>query len=138
MPEYGAPSVIINETSFRSKSIEGVSTTTTGFVGQTLYGPVYGAPRLITSLEEFRRHFGGLGPLDFGSGPVTNYLAYSVKAFFENGGRRCYIARIYKKSGNQEGVASVAIGSAQINFGWEARYPGKAGEVVVRDRKSVV
>ena len=33
MPEYLAPGVYVEETSFRSKSIEGVSTTTTGFIG---------------------------------------------------------------------------------------------------------
>jgi phage tail sheath protein FI len=33
MPEYLAPGVYVEETSFRSKSIEGVSTTTAGVVG---------------------------------------------------------------------------------------------------------
>lgn len=32
MPEYLAPGVSVEETSFRSKSIEGVSTSTTAFV----------------------------------------------------------------------------------------------------------
>jgi len=35
MPEYLAPGVFVEEVSFRAKSIEGVSTTTTGFVGAT-------------------------------------------------------------------------------------------------------
>ena len=39
MPEYLAPGVFMEEVSYRSKSIEGVSTTTTGFVGPTRYGP---------------------------------------------------------------------------------------------------
>ena len=33
MPEYLAPGVFVEETSFRAKTIEGVSTTTTGFIG---------------------------------------------------------------------------------------------------------
>lgn len=33
MPEYLAPGVFVEETSFRQKAIEGVSTSTTGFVG---------------------------------------------------------------------------------------------------------
>ena len=37
MPEYLAPGVYVEEVSFRSKSIEGVSTTTTGFVGPARY-----------------------------------------------------------------------------------------------------
>jgi phage tail sheath protein FI len=33
MPEYLAPGVYVEEVSFRSKSIEGVATSTTGFAG---------------------------------------------------------------------------------------------------------
>ena len=35
MPEYLAPGVYVEETTFRQKSIEGVSTSTAGFVGPT-------------------------------------------------------------------------------------------------------
>ena len=41
MPEYLAPGVYVEEVSFRSKSIEGVPTSTTGFAGMTRYGPVH-------------------------------------------------------------------------------------------------
>ena len=58
MPEYLAPGVYIEETSFRSKSIEGVSTTTTGFIGPTRYGPLDLEPDIITSLGEFERIYG--------------------------------------------------------------------------------
>ena len=40
MPEYLAPGVYVEEVTFRSKSIEGVPTSTTGFAGLTRYGPV--------------------------------------------------------------------------------------------------
>jgi len=40
MPEYLAPGVYVEETSFRAKSIEGVGTSTTAFVGPTRRGPV--------------------------------------------------------------------------------------------------
>ena len=40
MPEYLAPGVYVEETSFRAKSIEGVGTSTTAFVGPTRKGPV--------------------------------------------------------------------------------------------------
>ena len=38
MPEYLAPGVYVEEVSFRSKAIEGVSTTTTGFIGPAQTG----------------------------------------------------------------------------------------------------
>lgn len=96
MPEYLAPGVYVEETSFRSKSIEGVGTSTTGFVGATRYGPTAGEPELMTSFNQFERIYGGLDPLDYGGTEVTNYLAHAVRAFFDNGGSRLYIARAYE------------------------------------------
>ena len=62
MPEYLAPGVYVEEVSFRSKSIEGVSTTTTGFVGMTRTGPYFDpndaspdTPELLTSFGDFER-----------------------------------------------------------------------------------
>ena len=40
MPEYLTPGVYLEETSFRSRSIEGVPTSTFGMAGLTRYGPV--------------------------------------------------------------------------------------------------
>ena len=40
MPEYLTPGVYLEETSFRSRSIEGVPTSTFGMAGLTCYGPV--------------------------------------------------------------------------------------------------
>ena len=72
MPEYLAPGVYVEEVSFRSKSIEGVPTSTTGFAGLARYGPIRFPggpstcePRLITSFTEFERVYGGLERLTF-------------------------------------------------------------------------
>ena len=65
MPEYLAPGVYVEETSFRSKSIEGVSTTTTGFIGPTRFGPIDLEPDIITSLGEFVRTYGDGDQLTF-------------------------------------------------------------------------
>lgn len=75
MPEYLAPGVFVEEVSFRSKSIEGVSTTTTGFVGPTRYGPLDIEPEIITSLVEFERTYGGRERLDYqDAGEIDNYM----------------------------------------------------------------
>ncbi len=100
MAEYLAPGVYVEETSYRPKSIEGVSTSTTAFVGPTRKGPMSGTPEVITSFGEFARIFGGLENLSFTSGTdgnpdVTNYMAHAVKSFFDNGGSRLYIVRTY-------------------------------------------
>jgi uncharacterized protein len=97
MPEYLSPGVYIEETSFRSKTIEGVSTSTAGFVGPARYGPVSGPPVLVTSLADYQRIFGDLDDLNFTNQANTqvNYLAHAVRAFFEEGGRRLFISRVF-------------------------------------------
>ena len=97
MPEYLAPGVYVEETSFRAKSIEGVSTTTTGFVGTTRYGPVDLDPEIITSLVEFERLYGDRQKLRFPPDTaMDNYIWHAARAFFEEGGKRLYIARIFR------------------------------------------
>ena len=97
MPEYLAPGVYVEETSFRSKSIEGVGTSTTAFVGPTRRGPIGGTPELVTSLPDFERLYGSLANLEFGDVPdpsrQLNFVAHAARAYFENGGALLYIAR---------------------------------------------
>src|SRR5256885_8310717 len=101
MPEYLAPGVYVEETSFRSKSIEGVSTTTTGFVGPSRYGPIDLEPEILTSLSEFERMYGDRQKLNFSDGPNRdNYLWHAVRSFFEEGGKRLYVARTFRQLGN--------------------------------------
>jgi phage tail sheath protein FI len=130
MPEYLAPGVFVEETSFRSKSIEGVSTTTTGFIGPARTGPVDLAPDIITSLGAFEEVYGDGRELVFdGGNQMTNYLWQAVRAFFTNGGKRLYVSRTFKpKDGptdttpkrhapidpNLESVAGVDIGTGGI------------------------
>ena len=82
MPEYLAPGVYIEEVSFRSKSIEGVSTTTTGFIGPARYGPIDLDNELITSLGDFKRVYGDGTQMKFGSDVLHNYLWHAARAFF--------------------------------------------------------
>ena len=91
MPEYLAPGVYVEEVSTGPRPIEGVSTSTAGFVGQTERGPLL--PRLVTSWEEFYRWYGGY--IDRPNNNTTcKYLPYAVRGFFDNDGQRVYIARI--------------------------------------------
>src|SRR5580693_2379117 len=134
MPEYLAPGVYVEEVSFRSKSIEGVSTTTTGFVGPTRYGPVDLPPDVITSLVEYERTYGDRGQMQFdGSSPTHNYMWHAVRAFFENGGKRLYIARAFEKAQNS-GLASATVPGASggPSMTLSARFPGDAGNMRVR------
>jgi hypothetical protein len=143
MPEYLAPGVYVEEVSFRSKSIQGVPTSTTGFAGLAHYGPVQylngprtSEPRLVTSYAEFERVYGGLAPFDQGLGQRLPYLAHAARAFFLNGGSRLYISRIYHALADDDaGVASadVAVPSSPNPSvaRFRARWPGADGNVLV-------
>lgn len=85
MAEYLAPGVYIEEIERGPKPIEGVPTSTAAFLGETERGPL--EPRLVTSFNEFRRYFGNVYDAD-------QYLPYAMASFFDNGGKRCYVARI--------------------------------------------
>lgn len=151
MPEYLAPGVFVEEVSFRSKSIEGVPTSTTGFVGLTRWGPVCYRdadiqgpdscePRLITSFTEFERVFGGLENLAVGAAPPGTerlpYVAHAARAFFENGGKRLYVSRVVTPragtGASAWGIARRSIPVSDISATWTARWPGSLGNVYVR------
>ncbi len=147
MPEYLAPGVYVEETSFRSKTIEGVPTSTTGFAGLARFGPVRypDGPlttdaRLITSFTEFERVYGGLERLSMGAGgdERIGYLAHAARAFFLNGGKRLYVSRVFVQragGGLDDGVARLAIpvGGGGVAT-WRARWPGAFGNVWLRTR----
>lgn len=85
MPGYVTPGVyceIVNDTPDESE-IGRVDIA--AFVGIARRGPLH-RPTLVNSMAHFQATFG-----DFIS---YSHLAFTVKAFFENGGTRCYIVRV--------------------------------------------
>lgn len=129
MPTYQAPGVFIEETSFRAKSIEGVPTSVAGFVGACRSGPTTGVPALLTSLAAFERLHGDGQPLAFDDGPVTNFLWHAVRCFFEQGGTRLHVARVFRPlADGSDGRARGAAGDLSL----AARHPGVAGNASVR------
>ena len=92
MAEYLSPGVYVEEFDSGSKPMEGVSTSTAGFVGLAQRGPVVGIPQLVTNFADFTRKYGGyLSENEFGE---YRYLAYAVEHFFLNGGARCFVMRV--------------------------------------------
>lgn len=134
MAEYLSPGVYIEEQDFRSSTIEGVSTTTTGFTGPCLFGPASGEPVLVTSFEDYRSRFGGLEPLNYAGATTTNYLAFAVRSFFDNGGRRCFISRVADGATAAFAILNTDSGSGGLKCHFRARYAGLSGEVEVHVR----
>src|SRR5262249_26493390 len=79
------PGVYIQEIPSGVRPIEGVSTSTTAFVGKTQKGDV-SQPTLVTNFTEFRSTYG-----DFLS---DSFVAHAALQFFNNGGKRLYVARV--------------------------------------------
>jgi uncharacterized protein len=107
MPEYLSPGVYVEEVDTGPKPIEGVSTSTAGFVGMTRRGPASGLPVLVTSFAGFQRRFGGY----FDFGPTFqghNSLPYAIEGFFANGGQRAFIMRV--KPTNATEASTIALG----------------------------
>jgi hypothetical protein len=135
MPEYLAPGVYVEETSFRSKSIEGTSTSTTAFAGPTRRGPIGETPELITSFPDFERVYGGLDDLEYG----PNFLAHAVRAYFNEGGSRLYVSRAYAQPAAGTGRSRsdpIVDGAAADDEVWfESRFPGASGNGSIRVRR---
>lgn len=92
MAEYLSPGVYVEEFDSGSKPMEGVSTSTAGFIGLAQRGATEGIPQLVTNFADFTRKYGGhLSENEFGE---YRFLAYAVEHFFVNGGARCFVMRV--------------------------------------------
>ena len=91
MAEYLSPGVYVEEFDSGATPMQGVSTSTAGFIGLAERGPVIGEPQLVTSFADYRRMYGGyLSEASYGG---ARFLPYAVEQFFANGGSRAYIMR---------------------------------------------
>ena len=79
------PGVYLQNLRLQPQPIEGVSTNTVAFLGETQTGPT--TLTLITSWVEFQKLFGGY----FGEG---KFLPYVVEGFFLNGGQCCFVRKV--------------------------------------------
>jgi len=81
------PGVYVEEVPSGVRTITGVATSITAFVGRALRGTT-SAPVTITSYGDFERIFGGLWK--------DSMLGFAVRDFFLNGGSTAVIARLYR------------------------------------------
>ena len=104
MAEYLSPGVYVEEFDSGANPMQGVSTSTAGFVGLAERGPVIGEPQLVTSFADYKRMYGGyLSEAAYGS---ARFLPYAVEQFFANGGSRAYIMRAVPEDAKAGSVTS--------------------------------
>ena len=94
------PGVYVEEIPSGVRTITGVATSVTAFVGRTRWGTV-GEPIEVNSFGEFERAFGGL----WLASPTT----FAVRDFFLNGGSRALIVRLFKTLDSRSGVAQLTV-----------------------------
>jgi hypothetical protein len=92
------PGVYIEEVPSGVRTIVGVATSITAFIGRAARGPV-DDPVTITNFGDFEREFGGLG--------IPYPMSYAVRDFFVNGGAQAIVVRLFKPDGGS--------GSAEID-----------------------
>ncbi len=98
-PTY--PGVYIEEIPSGVRTITGVATSVTAFIGRALRGPV-NEPTTINSYSDFERTFGGLW--------LDSAMSFAVRDFYLNGGSQAIIVRLH----NGATAATVAVGGANL------------------------
>jgi uncharacterized protein len=92
MPAFLHPGVYVQEVPRGVRAIEGISTSTAIFVGETERGPLQ--PTKIKNVAEYERIYGRyLRRTETESGGQRVTMRYAVDAFFANGGGTAYILR---------------------------------------------
>jgi phage tail sheath protein FI len=98
------PGVYIEEIPSGVRTITGVATSITAFIGRAASGPVDSdpdAPVRVNSFGDYERTFGELDP--------AYPLGYAVRDFFLNGGAQALIVRLYKATTGKPSKAAIAI-----------------------------
>lgn len=119
------PGVYIEEIASGVRTITGVATSITAFVGRALRGPTDArpargpgdapAPAIVNSFGEFERTFGGLW--------LGSALGFAVRDFFLNGGSQAIVVRGYRAGANPPNAVLDVNGLAL-----RAAWPGAWGD----------
>jgi phage tail sheath protein FI len=104
------PGVFVEELSSGLGGISGVETSVTAFIGRALRGPTDGDDVRagengdIFSWGDYERVFGGLW--------TESAMSYAVRDFFDNGGRRAVIIRVFHADGPSR--AMIRAGTVEL------------------------
>ncbi|GHG00591.1 tail protein [Streptomyces zaomyceticus] len=110
------PGVYVEELSSGVRTITGVPTSVTAFIGRALRGPLH-KPVTLNSFADFERAFGGLWQ--------ESHLGYSVRDFFQQGGGTALVVRVH--AGATSDTATLALGADDSRLGLKAASPGAWG-----------
>jgi phage tail sheath protein FI len=110
------PGVYVEEIPSGVRTITGVSTSVTAFVGRARRGPV-NDPVIVNHFGDYERVFGGLW--------IDSTMSFAVRNYFLNGGSQAVIVRLYHAAASPaRSKTPLAIGDLNL----EAAYEGSWGE----------
>lgn len=93
------PGVYIEELPSGVRTIGGVATSITAFIGRAIRGPV-DTPVVINSYGDFEKRFGGLSN--------DSTMSFAVRDYFINGGQQAIIVRLFSPSFEDEAARLAA------------------------------
>jgi uncharacterized protein len=121
------PGVYVEEIPSGVRSITGVATSITAFVGRARRGPTdEDGPVVINGYADFERIFGGLW--------LESPMSFAVRDFFLNGGSQAIIVRIFKPNANETAKAKLGLpleGANSEFYDLTAKYPGAWGNALL-------
>jgi phage tail sheath protein FI len=115
-PTY--PGVYVEEIPSGVRTITGVATSITAFVGRALRGPV-NEPVHITSFADFERIFGGLWS--------ESTMSYALQQYYLNGGSDAIVVRVHKEASKSK--ADLSAGASFLEL--EAANEGRWGDALL-------
>lgn len=115
-PTY--PGVYIEEIPSGVRTIIGVATSITAFVGAAPRGPV-NWPTTINNFGDYQRAFGGLS--------LNSTMSFAVRDFFQNGGTQAVVARLFHPYLPADSDRNAALTAAQAVAASAGTAAGQAG-----------
>src|SRR5258708_8961452 len=100
------PGVYIEEIPSGVRTITGVPTSITAFVGRAWKGPL-DEPVKVNSAADYERIFGGLWR--------ASMMSYAVRQFFTNGGSQALVVRVSPRTrGDAAAAATIDLGGSTV------------------------
>ncbi|MGS2617483.1 phage tail sheath family protein [Micromonospora sp. LZ34] len=107
MAERLTPGVYVEEVGGGVRPIQGVGTSTAGFIGEAARG-IPDRAEFVSGFRDFERRFGGHRRGEAG------FLAAGVEAFFAAGGRRAYVVRVLPADATAGFVGPIAARAGDV------------------------
>lgn len=121
-PTY--PGVYIEEIPSGVRTITGVATSITAFIGRASRGPTNKAT-IVNSFGDFERIFGGLW--------ASSSMSFAVRDFFLNGGTQAIIVRLYHAEQGKASKAKLSVGKLTLVASYEGSWGNNLRATVDQD-----